>query len=336
MPNIQHPIVKKSTFDISADLHTQWSLRCVYHAVISVVTKIRHECRIFYSFTISFVTILIIINDSNHLFGIFSSQNYFFFFYISAQSENIHTKILYTYVANINQRNQFTDVLIGFWTVSVCVRVSSQCQTFKTQMRFKKNKYVCTVFMYLCLFNKNELSCSYDKTVQRFTFAAQNNKVIPNNVCLFPQNSFWYLTLPCQTFTSSPRCRSCGRWRPSRWWAVCHFTSSSTCEDASARPTTPSWPLKDWDEPVASFKTEGCPCLHPADPALRPENQTPDSSPLICFWKVLLGNVKRRTVMSGTECLLRGRAGVMKQRHLLHVFDAKTIWWFLSAEAELV
>ena len=202
----------------------------------------------------------------------------------------------------------------------------------KWDLKKQESMYV----LYLCLFNNSELSCSYDKTVQRFTFAAQNNKVIPNNVCLFPQNSFWYLTLPCQTFTSSPRCRSCGRWRPSRWWAVCHFTSSSTCEDASARPTTPSWPLKDWDEPVASFKTEGCPCLHPADPALRPENQTPDSSPLICFWKVLLGNVKRRTVMSGTECLLRGRAGVMKQRHLLHVFDAKTIWWFLSAEAELV
>lgn len=62
----------------------------------------------------------------------------------------------------------------------------------------------------------------------------------------------------------------------------------------------------------------------------------PGFIPFNLFWKVPLGNVKGRTVMSGTECLLRGRAGVMKQRHLLHVFDAKTIWWFLSAEPELV
>lgn len=47
-----------------------------------------------------------------------------------------------------------------------------------------------------------------------------------------------------QTYTSSPRYRSCGRWPPSRWWAACPFTSSSTCGDASLPPVTPSWPHK--------------------------------------------------------------------------------------------
>lgn len=49
-----------------------------------------------------------------------------------------------------------------------------------------------------------------------------------------------------QTFTSSPPCRSCGRWPPSRWSAACRSTSSSTCADASLHPTTPSWRPNRW------------------------------------------------------------------------------------------
>lgn len=52
-----------------------------------------------------------------------------------------------------------------------------------------------------------------------------------------------------QTCTSSPRCRSCGRWLPSRWWVACLFTSSSTYADASRRPATPSLRRKSWEEP---------------------------------------------------------------------------------------
>lgn len=65
------------------------------------------------------------------------------------------------------------------------------------------------------------------------------------NVCLYPPTAAWPLTLYlCQIFTSSPPCRSCGKWLSSRWWAACLCTSSSTCADASLPPITPSWPLK--------------------------------------------------------------------------------------------
>lgn len=43
-----------------------------------------------------------------------------------------------------------------------------------------------------------------------------------------------------QMCTSSPRCPSCGRSLSSLWSAVCPSTSSSTCEDGSRPPATPS------------------------------------------------------------------------------------------------
>lgn len=151
------------------------------------------------------------------------------------------------------------------------------------------------------------------------------------NACLCPATSFWSSTLrPCQTCTSSPRCRSYGRWPSSRWWAACPFTSSSTCADVSPRPATPSWPLKYWEEPPASFtvgKQKRCPGLHPAESALTPESQTW----IHPRYFVLKRKCVRRTIVSGPGCLLRGRVCV-KSSVILHVFDAKTYWSFLYME----
>lgn len=115
------------------------------------------------------------------------------------------------------------------------------------------------------------------------------------NVCLSPTTSFWPLTLRLrQTYTSSPQYRSCGRWLSSRWWAVCPCTSSSTYADASPRPATPSWPLKDWEEPPASFtvgKQKGVPVF--IQPSLRLHQRIKHGFiPFNLSWKVRLGNVK--------------------------------------------
>lgn len=162
--------------------------------------------------------------------------------------------------------------------------------------------------MYSCLFNKKwvELQLQQIKLSNIFRLLHRMIKLC-FVMYLFPQTSSWYLTLrPCQTFTSSPRCRSCGRWRPSRWWAVFPFTSSSTCEDASARPTTPSWPLKDWDEPVAAFKNRRVSLSSSSWACASTRESNPDSSPLICSEKFRLEMWKDGRLCQGQSVYWEG------------------------------
>lgn len=151
------------------------------------------------------------------------------------------------------------------------------------------------------------------------------------NACLCPATSFWPSTLrPCQTCTSSPRCRSYGRWPSSRWWAACPFTSSSTCADVSPRPATPSWPLKYWEEPPASFTVgKRKDVLAFILRSLRLHQRVKHG--FIPFYFVLKSKCVRRTIKSGTGCLQRGRVCV-RSSVILHVFDAKTYWSFLYME----
>lgn len=158
------------------------------------------------------------------------------------------------------------------------------------------------------------------------------------NVCLYPTTSFWPLTLLlCQTYTSSPQYRSCGRWLSSRWWAVCPFTSSSTYADASPRPATPSWQLKDWEEPPATFtagKQIGAPVF--IQQSLRLDQRiTHGFIPFNLFGNVPLWHVTDGHFCQGQVVYWEGEFELKSSVYLLHVFAAKTSWWFLCVEKHL-